>query len=61
MTVMAQKMDEDEAMRERADADGSGSGSRQRRCIVTGEIMPDSRLVRFVAAPDGQRQGAGLK
>ncbi len=52
MTVMAQKMDEDEAMRERADADGSGS--RQRRCIVTGEIMPDSRLVRFVAAPDGQ-------
>jgi len=37
----ARKMDEDEAM-------------RQRRCIVTGEIMPDNRLIRFVLAPDGQ-------
>ena len=27
---------------------------RERRCIVSGEIMPDSQLVRFVAAPDGQ-------
>ena len=26
---------------------------RQRRDIVTGEIMPEHRLVRFVAAPDG--------
>lgn len=27
---------------------------RERRCIVSGEVMPDSQLVRFVAAPDGQ-------
>lgn len=42
MTAAAKKMDEEGAMH------------RERRCIVTGEIMPDSRLVRFVAAPDGQ-------
>ena len=42
MTAVAKKMDEEEAM------------GRERRCIVTGEVMPDSRLVRFVAAPDGQ-------
>jgi predicted RNA-binding protein YlxR (DUF448 family)/ribosomal protein L30E len=41
MTAAAPKMEEDEAM-------------RQRRCIVTGEIMPDNRLVRFVLAPDGE-------
>ena len=29
-------------------------GSRTRRCIVSGEILPEGRLVRFVAAPDGQ-------
>ena len=33
-------MKEDEAMRER-------------RCIVTGEVVPEEKLVRFVAAPDG--------
>ena len=64
MTAVARKMEEDEAMgRERADIGGSrsrerlddgASRSRERRCIVTGEIMPDSRLIRFVAAPDGQ-------
>ena len=42
MTAVAKKMDEEETM------------GRERRCIVSGEIMPDSRLVRFVAAPDGQ-------
>jgi predicted RNA-binding protein YlxR (DUF448 family) len=41
MTVAARKMDEGEAM-------------RQRRCIVSGEIMPDNRLVRFVVGPDDQ-------
>ena len=41
MTAAARKMDGDETLRER-------------RCIVTGEIMPDNRLVRFVLAPDGQ-------
>jgi hypothetical protein len=38
--IAARKMDEDEA-------------TRQRRCIVTGEVMPDNRLIRFVLAPDG--------
>jgi len=33
-------MEEDEAMRER-------------RCIVAGEVMPEEKLVRFVADPDG--------
>ena len=42
MTVVAKKMDEEEAM------------GRERRCIVSGEVMPDSRLIRFVAGPDGQ-------
>lgn len=42
MTAAAKKMDEEGAMH------------RERRCIVTGDVMPDSRLVRFVAAPDGQ-------
>ncbi|MBS0280056.1 MAG: RNA-binding protein [Proteobacteria bacterium] len=34
--------------------DGEGTMQRERRCIVSGEVMPDSQLVRFVAAPDGQ-------
>ncbi len=28
-------------------------GARERRDIVSGEVMPDSRLIRFVAGPDG--------
>jgi predicted RNA-binding protein YlxR (DUF448 family)/ribosomal protein L30E len=52
MTAAARKMDGDETMRESHD-DGA-SRSRERRCIVTGEIMPDSRLVRFVLAPDSE-------
>jgi len=28
-------------------------GSRERRCIVTGEILPEARLVRFVLDPAG--------
>jgi hypothetical protein len=27
--------------------------SRERRCIVTGEVLPEARLLRFVLAPDG--------
>ncbi len=38
----ARKLDEDEAM-----------GDRERRDIVSGEIMPEHRLIRFVADPDG--------
>jgi uncharacterized protein len=30
------------------------SGSRERRCIATGELLPEARLLRFVLAPDGQ-------
>jgi len=41
MSLAARKMDEDEA-------------TRERRCIVTGEVMPDQRLIRFVLSPDGQ-------
>ena len=28
-------------------------GARERRCIVTGEVLPEARLLRFVIAPDG--------
>ncbi len=63
MTAAARKKDEDGAMRERHDDGGShsrelldegASRSRERRCIVTGEIMPDNGLIRFALAPDGQ-------
>jgi uncharacterized protein len=40
MTAAA-KIEEDGAMRER-------------RCIVSGSVMPENRLMRFVADPDGQ-------
>jgi predicted RNA-binding protein YlxR (DUF448 family) len=37
------------------DAENDGvSGARARRCILTGKVLPEARLVRFVAAPDGQ-------
>jgi len=52
MTAVAKKLDQEEAMRESVDV--SGSRSRERRCIVSGEVVPDSHLIRFVAAPDGQ-------
>jgi predicted RNA-binding protein YlxR (DUF448 family) len=42
MTVVAHKMDE------------TGDSARERRDIVSGEVMPDNRLIRFVADPDGQ-------
>jgi predicted RNA-binding protein YlxR (DUF448 family)/ribosomal protein L30E len=29
-------------------------GSRTRRCIVSGDILPEGRLVRFAVGPDGQ-------
>jgi predicted RNA-binding protein YlxR (DUF448 family) len=32
----------------------AAEAARQRRDIVSGEVMPEARLVRFVAAPDGQ-------
>ena len=42
MGLAAHKMDREEAM------------ERERRDIVTGDVMPEHRLVRFVAGPDGQ-------
>jgi predicted RNA-binding protein YlxR (DUF448 family) len=30
------------------------SSARERRCIVTGEILPEAVLLRFVLAPDGE-------
>jgi uncharacterized protein len=42
MGEAAHKLDEDEAM------------GRERRDIVSGEVMPEHRLIRFVADPDGQ-------
>ena len=47
----------DEAMDERA-PDARGENARdpekERRCIVSGEIVPAHRLIRFVADPDGK-------
>jgi uncharacterized protein len=42
MTKAATKMDEEDAMHD-----------RERRDIVSGEVLPEARLVRFVAGPDG--------
>jgi predicted RNA-binding protein YlxR (DUF448 family)/ribosomal protein L30E len=41
MTAVAHKMEDEE------------HEDRQRRDLVSGEIMPEHRLIRFVAAPDG--------
>lgn len=41
MTVVARKMEETDDMRERRD-------------IVSGTVMPENRLLRFVAGPDGK-------
>jgi predicted RNA-binding protein YlxR (DUF448 family)/ribosomal protein L30E len=35
-------------------AEGPMSGSRTRRCIVTGEVLPEGRLLRFVVGPGGE-------
>jgi len=43
-----------EQHRDRDSRSGSTGGSRERRCIVTGEGLPEARLLRFVLAPDGQ-------
>ncbi len=37
-----------------ADEAGRVSGSRERRCIVTGDHLPEARLYRFVASPEGK-------
>ena len=30
------------------------AGTRERRCIVTGEVLSDAQLIRYVAGPDGE-------
>ena len=42
--------DEHDAMREPA----SSCGSRERRCVVSGEVLSEDRLIRFVVSPDGE-------
>ncbi len=46
MTMLAER-DGDDA------AEARRSGVRERRCIVTGEVLPEAKLLRFVLAPDG--------
>jgi predicted RNA-binding protein YlxR (DUF448 family)/ribosomal protein L30E len=43
-----------EQQEERGSRNGSAGGSRERRCIVTGEVLPEARLLRFALSPDGQ-------
>ena len=47
----AVKIDEDDAVSDAVIVDDSGL--RLRRDIVSGEVLPENRLVRFVADPDG--------
>jgi predicted RNA-binding protein YlxR (DUF448 family) len=46
MTALAHKMEGTER--------GSRADARERRDIVSGEVMPENRLLRFVADPDGK-------
>lgn len=48
MTALAHDMDKTNDKRK-----GSRADARERRDIVSGTVMPDSRLMRFVAGPDG--------
>jgi predicted RNA-binding protein YlxR (DUF448 family) len=48
MTALAHDRDETNDKRK-----GSRADARERRDIVSGTVMPDSRLMRFVAGPDG--------
>ena len=53
MTAVAHKMDETDDMRGDSSR-GARADARERRDIVSGEVMPENRLLRFVADPDGQ-------
>ena len=49
---LAVASDEDSDTKQRR---GSGAAAtRERRCIVSGEVLPESQLIRFVISPDGQ-------
>jgi hypothetical protein len=62
MTAVAHKMDETDDMRapgarvarDQESSKGSRADARERRDIVSGSVMPENRLLRFVADPDGQ-------
>ena len=53
MTAVAHKTEETDDMRGDSSR-GSRADARERRDIVSGEVMPENRLLRFVADPDGQ-------
>jgi uncharacterized protein len=61
MTLAAKKLEEEDDMRApgargargQDSSKGSRAEARERRDIVSGEILPENRLMRFVADPDG--------
>ena len=61
MNAAVTKMDEDDDMRapgarkarDQDSSKGSRADARERRDIVSGTVMPENRLMRFVADPDG--------
>jgi predicted RNA-binding protein YlxR (DUF448 family)/ribosomal protein L30E len=61
MTGVAKTLDETDDMRapgargarDQESSKGSRAEARERRDIVSGEVMPENRLMRFVADPDG--------
>lgn len=52
MSFAAAMTDEDDTMREWERV--SSDGSRERRCIVSGDVLPEGKLIRFVAGPGGE-------
>ena len=62
MTAVAHKTEETDDMRapgarearDQESSKGSRADARERRDIVSGTVMPENRLLRFVADPDGQ-------
>jgi predicted RNA-binding protein YlxR (DUF448 family) len=52
MTAVAHKTEETDDMRGDSSR-GARADARERRDIVSGEVMPENRLLRFVADPDG--------
>ena len=53
MSLAAATKAEDDAMQGRERDSLCGSRSRERRCIVSGEVLPEAKLIRFVVGPDG--------
>jgi predicted RNA-binding protein YlxR (DUF448 family)/ribosomal protein L30E len=61
MTAVAKNLEEEDDMRapgarvarDQDSSKGSRADARERRDIVSGEVLPENRLLRFVADPDG--------